>query len=59
MGEHQAFAQRRADVIDEFERGRAGAVRFGACAGSEPLQWQPAKPSRIPREDCCMQIAHW
>src|SRR5262249_56731362 len=26
MGEHQAFAQRRADVIDEFERRRASAA---------------------------------
>jgi hypothetical protein len=26
VGEHQAFAQRRADVIDEFERRRAGAA---------------------------------
>src|SRR5262249_41599736 len=27
------------------------------CVASEPLQWQPARPSRIPREDYCMQIA--
>ena len=26
MGEHQTLAQRRADVIDEFERRRAGAA---------------------------------
>jgi hypothetical protein len=24
VGEHQTFAQRRADVVDEFERRRAG-----------------------------------